>query len=82
VVVRPGTTIDAGELLRFCSAGLPDFKAPKRIVVSPSSLPKTERGKLDRRALVERWTCNSEEAPIARQAPLLSPLVGEGSEPS
>ena len=30
-------------------------KAPKRIVVCPSSLPKTERGKLDRRALVEQW---------------------------
>jgi acyl-coenzyme A synthetase/AMP-(fatty) acid ligase len=24
-------------------------------VLSPSSLPKTERGKLDRRALTERW---------------------------
>lgn len=55
VVVRPGATIDTGELLRFCSAGLPAFKAPKQIVVS-SSLPKTERGKLDRRALAKRWS--------------------------
>ena len=54
VVARPGTTVDAGELLRFCSDGLPAFKAPKRIVVS-SSLPKTERGKLDRQALAARW---------------------------
>jgi acyl-coenzyme A synthetase/AMP-(fatty) acid ligase len=54
VVARPGTAIDTGELLRFCSAGLPAAKAPKQIVVS-ASLPKTERGKLDRKVLVELW---------------------------
>ena len=47
------------ELLRYCSDGLPAFKAPKRIVVS-ASLPKTERGKLDRRALAERWNRDAE----------------------
>src|SRR5262245_33068462 len=55
VVARPGATIDTGELLRHCGDGLPAFKAPKRIVVS-ASLPKTERGKLDRRALAQRWS--------------------------
>ena len=54
VVVRPGATIDAGELLRYCSDRLPAFKAPKQILLS-ASLPKTERGKLNRRALAERW---------------------------
>ncbi|MFY9760844.1 MAG: class I adenylate-forming enzyme family protein [Xanthobacteraceae bacterium] len=53
VVARPG--VDADTLLRYCAGALPAFKAPKRIVLSPSSLPKTERGKLDRRALAERW---------------------------
>ena len=53
VVARPG--VDADALLRYCAGVLPAFKAPKRIVLSPSSLPKTERGKLDRRALAERW---------------------------
>ena len=53
VVARPGATVDPGELLRYCSDGLPAFKAPKRIVLS-ASLPKTERGKLDRRALAQR----------------------------
>jgi acyl-coenzyme A synthetase/AMP-(fatty) acid ligase len=33
---------------------LPAFKAPKQIVIS-ASLPKTERGKLDRKALAQRW---------------------------
>jgi len=54
VVARPGATVDTGELLRYCSEGLPAFKAPKQIVLSVS-LPKTERGKLNRRALAERW---------------------------
>jgi long-chain acyl-CoA synthetase len=55
VVARPGVTLDADELLRYCSDGLPAFKAPKEIVLS-TSLPKSERGKLDRRALAQRWT--------------------------
>jgi acyl-coenzyme A synthetase/AMP-(fatty) acid ligase len=54
VVTRPGTPISADELLRYCGAVLPAFKAPKRIVLS-DALPKTERGKLDRKALVMRW---------------------------
>jgi long-chain acyl-CoA synthetase len=53
VVARPG--IDADTLLRYCASALPASKAPKRIVLSTSALPKTERGKLDRRALAERW---------------------------
>jgi len=54
VVARPGTAIDIAELLRYCGTALPAFKAPKEIVVS-TALPKTERGKLDRRALAEQW---------------------------
>jgi long-chain acyl-CoA synthetase len=54
VVARPGITLDVAELLRYCGTMLPPFKAPKEIVVS-IALPKTERGKLDRKALAERW---------------------------
>ena len=54
VVARPGAAVDPGELLRYCGTVLPSFKAPKRIVLS-TSLPKTERGKLDRKALVALW---------------------------
>jgi len=63
VVTRPGAHADADALLRYCAA-LPAFKAPKRIVLS-EALPKTERGKLDRKALAERWKSDS-----------LSPLAG------
>jgi long-chain acyl-CoA synthetase len=54
VVTRPGTPVDADELLRYCASVLPAFKAPKQIVIS-ASLPKTERGKLDRKALAQIW---------------------------
>jgi len=54
VVARPGANLDAAQLLRYCAATLPAFKAPKRIVLA-DALPKTERGKLDRKALAARW---------------------------
>jgi acyl-CoA synthetase (AMP-forming)/AMP-acid ligase II len=57
VVARPGANVDAGELLRHCAASLPAFKAPKRIVLV-AALPKNERGKLDRKALAEKWKAN------------------------
>ncbi len=55
VVARPGARIGADDILQYCAAALPAFKTPKRIVLSASALPKTERGKLDRKALAERW---------------------------
>jgi acyl-coenzyme A synthetase/AMP-(fatty) acid ligase len=67
VVPRPGTAIDAEELLRYCNAALPAFKAPKQIMLS-QNLPKNERGKLDRKALVEQWRQNA-----------LAPFAGTGS---
>jgi acyl-CoA synthetase (AMP-forming)/AMP-acid ligase II len=54
VVPRPGAALDGEAVLRHCAAALPAFKAPKRIVLA-DALPKTERGKLDRKALAERW---------------------------
>src|SRR5262249_22257087 len=57
VVLKQGASISADEILSRCSRVLPAFKAPKKIVVS-ADLPKTERGKLDRKALAERWGRN------------------------
>jgi acyl-coenzyme A synthetase/AMP-(fatty) acid ligase len=54
VVLRAGCALGADDILRHCRATLPAFKAPKCVVFS-EELPKTERGKLDRKALVERW---------------------------
>jgi acyl-coenzyme A synthetase/AMP-(fatty) acid ligase len=60
VVARPGVNIDIDDLLRYCGTVLPASKAPKQIVLS-NHLPKTARGKLDRRALAEQWTTNRRE---------------------
>lgn len=54
VVLRPGAPVGGDDILRHCHAALPAFKAPKRIVVC-GTLPKTERGKLDRKALLAMW---------------------------
>jgi acyl-coenzyme A synthetase/AMP-(fatty) acid ligase len=55
VVLRPGSVAAAADILRHCATALPAFKRPRQIVLS-DELPKTERGKLDRKALVERWS--------------------------
>ena len=55
VVPRPGARLAVDDVLRFCTAQLPAFKAPKQIVLL-AALPKSERGKLDRRALVAQWS--------------------------
>jgi len=54
VVVRPGMSFAADEVMRFCAAQLPAFKAPKQIL-RREHLPKSERGKLDRKALIAEW---------------------------
>jgi acyl-coenzyme A synthetase/AMP-(fatty) acid ligase len=55
IVARPGANVNVDDLLRYCSAMLPASKAPKQIIIC-SHLPKTARGKLDRRALANQWT--------------------------
>jgi acyl-coenzyme A synthetase/AMP-(fatty) acid ligase len=62
VVARPGAFVDPDEMLHYCASKLPTFKAPKRIFLS-KDLPRSERGKLDRKALVERWKLQSEGRP-------------------
>jgi acyl-CoA synthetase (AMP-forming)/AMP-acid ligase II len=54
VTLRPGEPFAPDELMRHCVAQLPHFKAPKQIVLR-EALPKSERGKLDRKALVAEW---------------------------
>jgi len=54
VVARAGVPVDPADLLRYCTAVLPAFKAPKEIVLT-GALPRSERGKLDRKALMARW---------------------------
>jgi acyl-coenzyme A synthetase/AMP-(fatty) acid ligase len=66
VVARPGAFVDPDEIVRYCASRLPTFKAPKRIFLS-KDLPRSERGKLDRKALVERWKLQSEGRPAVSE---------------
>jgi long-chain acyl-CoA synthetase len=65
VVLRPGSTIGTEDILSFCNRHLSVFKAPKQIIVR-SSIPKTNRGKLDRKALVSEWMINTGAASTTR----------------
>ena len=47
----PGEQLDAGELRRRCAARLEDFKVPRRVEIR-AQLPRTDNGKVDRRALL------------------------------
>jgi len=54
VVRATGAEITEDALLAHCGATLPAFKAPKQILFR-DALPKTERGKIDRKALIADW---------------------------
>ena len=54
VVPRPDAALDEAAVLAHCEAALPHAKRPKEAIFR-ESLPKTERGKMDRKALVEEW---------------------------
>lgn len=54
VVPTPGAEIDEEELRKHCAARLPVAKVPARIFIR-STLPRSDRGKLDRNALRQEW---------------------------
>lgn len=54
VVLGAGAAPDETEIRAFAGQRLAAFKTPKKIVFS-AGLPKTERGKLDRKALAAEW---------------------------
>ena len=54
VVLEPGCRLNGSDILKYCTQEIAAFKAPKEIILC-ASLPKTGRGKLDRKALAEAW---------------------------
>jgi acyl-coenzyme A synthetase/AMP-(fatty) acid ligase len=50
LTVRPGAQLTKQDVLRHCAAKLEDFMVPK-IVEFQASLPKTETGKISKRAI-------------------------------
>ena len=54
VVARPDAALDEAAVLAHCDSALSHAKRPKEAIFR-ESLPKTERGKMDRKALVAEW---------------------------
>lgn len=54
VVLKAGSALTADAILAHCAQRLPAFKTPKRVALA-AALPKTDRGKLDRKAVAAQW---------------------------
>jgi acyl-CoA synthetase (AMP-forming)/AMP-acid ligase II len=54
VVPKPGQALDLGAIAEHCTGDLPAFKMPKAFYVI-DELPKSDRGKIVRDRLRERW---------------------------
>jgi acyl-CoA synthetase (AMP-forming)/AMP-acid ligase II len=54
VVLKPGATADAGEILSFSKKHLADFKVPQFLVLRQETLPRNPGGKLLKKHLRER----------------------------
>ena len=59
VVARPGSGLGAEAVSAHCAGSLPAFKCPKTVVFT-ERLPKSDRGKIVRDALRERWVARGE----------------------
>ena len=62
VVLKPGHTLSADELLAHCRQSLANYKVPRRVEFSESELPKSGSGKILKRVLRERFWEHQERA--------------------
>jgi long-chain acyl-CoA synthetase len=62
VVLKPGKTLTADDLITHCRRTLANYKVPRRIEFSETELPKGGSGKILKRILRERFWANQERA--------------------
>jgi long-chain acyl-CoA synthetase len=62
VVLKPGKSLSADELIAHCRRSLANFKIPRRIEFSQTELPKSDSGKILKRELRERFWHHKERA--------------------
>jgi len=55
VVLKPGTTLGADELIAYCRRSLANYKVPRRVEFVETELPKSGSGKILKRALRDRF---------------------------
>jgi long-chain acyl-CoA synthetase len=57
VVLKPGATLSADDLIAFCRRSTASYKLPRRVEFSETDLPKNSSGKVLKKTLRERfWT--------------------------
>jgi acyl-CoA synthetase (AMP-forming)/AMP-acid ligase II len=62
VVLKPGTTLSADELIAYCRHTLANYKVPRLIEFLETELPKSGSGKILKRVLRERFWVRQERA--------------------
>src|SRR5258708_26003250 len=62
VVLKPGKTLTAEELIAYCRRSLAKFKVPRSVEFSDTELPKSGSGKILKRVLRERFWIHQERA--------------------
>jgi len=62
VVLKPGSTLTADELISFCRLSLANYKVPRRVEFSENDLPKNGSGKILKKNLRERFWTDRERA--------------------
>jgi long-chain acyl-CoA synthetase len=62
VVLKPGKTLSAEELIAYCRRSLANYKVPRRVEFSDIELPKSGSGKILKKVLRERFWIHQERA--------------------
>jgi acyl-CoA synthetase (AMP-forming)/AMP-acid ligase II len=62
VVLKPGKTLSADELIAYCRRSLANYKIPRRVEFSDTELPKSGSGKILKKILRERFWGHQERA--------------------
>ena len=62
VMLKPGTSLSADELIAHCRKSLANYKIPRRVEFSEDELPKSGSGKILKKILRERYWSEQERA--------------------
>jgi acyl-CoA synthetase (AMP-forming)/AMP-acid ligase II len=62
VVLKPGKTLSADDLIAHCRRSLANYKIPRRVEFSETELPKSGSGKILKKILRERFWAHQERA--------------------
>src|SRR6201990_553433 len=62
VVLKPGKTLSADELIAYCPRSFANYKVPRRVEFSETELPESGSGKILKKVLRERFWNHQERA--------------------